>query len=208
MSVTISLLGQTEQTPLTLLQKQFSISQLERYEFIALESTSLHFEKVERVIRQTLEPLYGNQDSSIEKIKACDDRKTELLLYNDKPVAFIIYKKEKQNEFSEYGIEDSFELKTFLVIDQEKNTEKEYDTLLLNRVFEIAREKFALNIHLTAPEQYDAEFFISRGFSVIRTWKDKYVQGVTEHLLSFSISEKSNMVKVAGSTQKISNDPF
>jgi len=206
MASTTSLLEQSRNLPLVSLQKDppSSSRQSENYEFITLKRSSPHFEKVEKVFREILEPLYGSQDSSIEKIKAREDRKSELLLYNDNPVGLIVYKKEKQDEFSKYGIRDSFELKTFLVIDRERNAEKGYDILLLNRVLKLARRKFATSVHLTAPEQYNAGFFRSKGFSVTRTWKDKYVQGVTEHLLCLNLPKrKSGVIKTKESSLKV-----
>ena len=83
MASTTSLFEQSRNIPLASLQEDISSSsrQSHNYEFIRLKRSSPHFEKVEKVFRESLEPLYGSQDSSIEKIKAREDRKSELLLF-------------------------------------------------------------------------------------------------------------------------------
>ena len=96
-------------------------------------------------------------------------------------------------------------MKSLVIIEPSDRTREAYGAMLVNRVTKLAQRNFAKNLHITVSErdQKMAEFLKSKGFSVGKTWKDKYIKGVKEYLLSFSIPEKSAMVKVAESTPKI-----
>jgi ASC-1-like (ASCH) protein len=176
-----------------------------KYQFISIKSSSPHFSKVEEVFKSQIEPLYGNQDEAIRKIKDRTDRRCEILLYNDNPVGFVVYKKEKQREYEREGLVDSFEVKSLVIIEPSDRTREAYGAMLVNRVTKLAQRNFAKNLHITVSErdQKMAEFLKSKGFSVGKTWKDKYIKGVKEYLLSFSVPEKSAMVNVAESSPKI-----
>jgi ASC-1-like (ASCH) protein len=161
-------------------------------EFVAIRSSSPHFSKVEEIFRSQIEPLYGNQDEALRKIKDGTDRKCEVLLNNDHLVGFIVYKREMQKEYESIGLIDSFEVKSLAVIEPGEKTRDTYGTMLINRVIQLAQRKFAKNLHITVSEKDKnlVEFLRSKGFSILATWQDKYIKGVREFLFQINVPEK------------------
>ena len=172
--------------------------------FVILEEPSPHFSKVEEVFKSQIEPLYGNQDGALRKIRDGTDRRCEVLLYNDNPVGFVVYKREKQREYEREGLVDSFEVKSLVIIEPNDRNREIYGTMLVNRVMKLAQRNFAKNLHITVSErdQKMAEFFRSKGFSVGATWQDKYIKGVKEYLIDISIPEKKKEM-----VQQAENEP-
>jgi ASC-1-like (ASCH) protein len=151
---------------------------------------------VEEIFRSQIEPLYGNQDEALRKIRDRTDRRCEVLLYNDNPVGFVVYKKEKQREYEREGLVDSFEVKSLVIIEPDERTREAYGAMLVNRVMKVAQRNFAKNLHITASErdQNMVEFLRSKGFSVGATWQDKHIKGVKEFLFHINVPEKRNGV--------------
>ena len=118
-----------------------------RYHFISIKSSSPHFSKIEEIFRERMEPLYGNQDEALRKIRDGVDRRCEILLYNDNPIGFIVYKKEKQQEYSREGLIDSFEVKALAVIEPSEKSIEAYGVLLTNRVIKLAQRNFSKNVY-------------------------------------------------------------
>ncbi|MCB9092543.1 MAG: GNAT family N-acetyltransferase [Halobacteriovoraceae bacterium] len=160
--------------------------------FAVLEESSPHFSKMEEIFRSQIEPLYGNQDEALRKIRDRTDRRCEVLLYNDSPVGFVVYKKEKQREHEREGLADSFEVKSLVIIEPSDRTRETYGTMLVNRVMKLAQRNFAKNLYMTVSErdQKMVEFLRSKGFSVGKTWQDKYIKGVKEFLFQLNVPEK------------------
>ncbi|MCB9092546.1 MAG: GNAT family N-acetyltransferase [Halobacteriovoraceae bacterium] len=147
---------------------------------------------MEEIFRSQIEPLYGNQDEALRKIRDRTDGRCEVLLYNDSPVGFVVYKKEKQREHEREGLADSFEVKSLVIIEPSDRTRETYGTMLVNRVMKLAQRNFAKNLYMTVSEsdQKMVEFLRSKGFSVGKTWQDKYIKGVKEFLFQLNVPEK------------------
>ncbi|CAL7964398.1 putative hydrolases of HD superfamily [Gammaproteobacteria bacterium] len=86
------------------------------------------FTLVERVFREKIEPLYGDQSAAIEKIKSGVDRDCEIMFIDGQPKGLLVYKTKLQNE---YGLEDAFELKNMSLFDH--INDKGLGELLLER---------------------------------------------------------------------------
>ncbi len=153
-------------------------------EFVKVDGSSSYFSRVERVFREVLAPLYGDQSKMVSLIKSCEDRQCELLLADGAAVGLIVYKKLLQNEFAEFGVMNSLELKTLLLIDSKENSGKGYGTELINRVKKVAGEKCASGVHVTVSEEVKTSqrFFRHKGFSVLQAWEGRYKSDVKEFL--------------------------
>ena len=152
--------------------------------FIEVDGNSTYFTKVESVFRDVLEPLYGDQSKMISQIKLCSDRQCELLIADENPVGLIVYKKALQDEFAEFGVENSLELKTLLLIDAKKNSGKGFGTTLINRVIEVARKKHSNGVHVTVSEEVKTSkrFFSNKNFEIVHTWDGRYKPDSQEFL--------------------------
>ncbi len=97
-------------------------------------------------------------------------------MVDDKPVGILVYKTKLLNEYKEYGIENSLEMKSMFVIDVEKNGGLGYGSLLFERILQISREYNALPIHGTVSEEVPETmaFLKNRGFVVKGKFPIKY----------------------------------
>jgi len=135
-------------------------------------------------------PIYGNQANALDKIAQKKDRICELLFKEKIPVGLLVYKNILSNEHSQYGINQSIEVKTLMVIDSNNNSGKGLGTDLINRVQSVAETLKAQYIHVTVSEtKEDAlAFFQKKNFKTQYAFDSLYKKGVTEYLLARPIS--------------------
>ena len=76
-----------------------------------------HLDIVTDAFQTIIAPSYGDQSVAINKIISSSDRSCEILLLDDIPVGFLVYKKLLQEEF---GLSKAFELKTVLILNKYK----------------------------------------------------------------------------------------
>lgn len=143
---------------------------------------------VEEIFNRVLTPLYGDQMKAINQIRESVDRKCYLLFDNDLPAGVLVFKTVLSNEFAEFGITDSIEIKSLFVHNAEQNSGRGLGSNLINKLMEEVSD-LALNhkgIHVTVSETKEDSmaFFQKKGFKIAHAWKDRYVQNVTEYLLS------------------------
>jgi L-amino acid N-acyltransferase YncA len=143
-------------------------------------------DKAEKIFRQVLEPLYGDQTKALRQIHQNQDREGYLYLMDHEPVGILVYKTKGSNEFANLGVENSLEIKTLFVINSEKNSGKGIGSDLLKRVENKAREELFPSVHVTVSEtkKDSLHFFSKKGFQIVQTWDGKYVENTKEHLLN------------------------
>ncbi len=147
-----------------------------------------HFSALTEIFRRILTPLYGSQDKALEQIRAAFDRKCFLLFEGETAVGVLVFKTVLSNEFEEYGVRDSIEIKSLFLDQSVSNSGRGLGSVLVDKVKEEA-EKLKLGhegLHVTVSEtkKESLMFFMKKGFSIAHEWKDKYQKGVTEYLLS------------------------
>lgn len=111
------------------------------------------------VVRQwfhaVIEPLYGCQESALEKINAGVDRTCELIFNAfdtllTTPLGILVYKNELHSEFEElYNLQYAFEIKTLFVNDAEHNSGRGIGTALFERAMCVATECVSQHIDNT-----------------------------------------------------------
>lgn len=167
------------------------LSSLPQYEFHLINGRSRKMTDLQNIFKQILEPLYGPQADALKKIALSRDRKCYLLCENDHPVGVIAFKTLLSDEFQEYGISNSIEIKSLFVVDSENNSGKGLGTTLLNKAYEetdklkIDHSSFHVTVSETKSESLN--FFKKKGFRINHQWNDKYQKGVSEYLLSRSV---------------------
>jgi len=161
------------------------------YEFVAVANHDSYYKSVKIAFKDTVEKLYGDQRTAIQKIKKSEDRKCLVLVENGSPVAILVYKVKPTSEFSRYDIENSLEVKTFMLINPGSKDSEGHFVQLYSKVVDIAKQIHASGIHVTVSEKvtWTMSFLKQMGFKIRRHWKDKYVQGVTECMLFMQVGE-------------------
>jgi RimJ/RimL family protein N-acetyltransferase len=107
------------------------------------------FSWVETAFTDRISALYAHRCTTLQKLQQHGDRYCEIMLVNQQPAGFLIYKKELQHEF---GLKNAFELKTLFVFDPEKHTRRGLGSLLFDRAAVLAQEKQATCIYSTVVE--------------------------------------------------------
>jgi len=150
-------------------------------------STPEEMKALQKIFTEILVPLYGSQEKALSQISLSKDRRCYLLYENSTPVGVIVFKTEISNEFAEFGITDSIEIKSLFVVASGENSGRGIGSLLMDKVAaEVDKLKIKCNsLHVTVSEtKVDSlNFFRKKGFSIMYTWQDRYVKGTKEHLL-------------------------
>lgn len=125
----------------------------EQIQFVKISVDSTYLVAVERCFSDIVTPIYGNQQEALKKIKDGKDRACEIMLANDSPRGFIVYKSSLQDE---YGIHNGFELKTLLLLDPFNDSRNGWGSQLFRRVDDIAYRKKANIIYCTASSRLES----------------------------------------------------
>lgn len=150
-----------------------------------------HLEKmgvISEIFNRILTPLYGSQDKAIEQIRESKDRKAFLMYEEEVPVGVLVFKTVLSDEFAQQNIRKSVEIKSLFVDQSSQNSGRGLGSALVDKLKEEV-EKMGLGhegIHVTVSEtkQESLFFFQKKGFQIAHAWKDRYIKGVTEYLLS------------------------
>lgn len=166
-------------------------------------NSSLSFERIDqrepkyaqvvsKAFNRQIKPLYGDQTEALSKIFRGLDRTGELLLENGTPAGILVYKNKPTNEFKDFGIENSTEIKTLMLIDPERSSGRGLGSHLMNRVDEVAISSKAFGEHVTVSgnKEDSMSFFKKKGFETVLIWKDIYVHNSDEHLMNRILCSK------------------
>ncbi len=140
-----------------------------------------------KIFERVLVPLYGPQEKALQQIARGEDR-TGFLLYKDNnPLGVIVFKTVLSDEFREYGIKKSVEIKSLFVVDSDNNSGRGLGSALLNKVIEetqlrhLRPESFHVTVSNT--KQDSLIFFLKKGFDIKHAWMGKYTPNIPEYLL-------------------------
>ncbi|MCP5508852.1 MAG: GNAT family N-acetyltransferase [Chlamydiales bacterium] len=157
--------------------------------FLRVDGTNSELmQAITEIFNRILTPLYGSQDKALRQISESKDRSAYLLYEGDEPVAVLVFKTVLSNEFEEYGIKNSIEVKSLFVDQSQQNSGRGLGSALVDKLKEEV-ENLRLNhesIHVTVSEtkKESLMFFKKKGFDIVHTWDGRYIPGVKEHLLS------------------------
>ncbi|MCB1073398.1 MAG: hypothetical protein KDK96_09920 [Chlamydiia bacterium] len=128
-------------------------------------------------------------DNFTKCLERTDRRCEVLLLDQENPLGFIVYKKALREDLEEAP--SSFEIKSFEILDSVHSLGKNYQKLLLDRVIKLAKRAFSNNIILEVSESNKfINFFKSNEFNVIKTWKINSLATHKMALLCFPLSKQ------------------
>lgn len=168
---------------LTLKNTKKNLNKLEVRSLTSCTKKEIEFFK--KKFRETIEPVYGNQDVFLEKILSGKDRESKLLFKNTNILGFIIYKNKLSNEYIKFNISNGLEIKTFLLFSENKKLNGLYSAYLFREVAAAAVEKGAKCLFGTVSEKKELhmKFFHNLGFQEIAKFPDFYEKGVYEKLI-------------------------
>lgn len=143
---------------------------------------------VAEIFNRILTPLYGSQEKALRQIGESLDRRCYLLYEGETASGVLVFKTVLSNEFAEFGIKDSIEIKSLFVDNSNENSGKGLGSDLVKKITEEA-EKLNIGhsgLHVTVSETKtdSLTFFKKKGFAVAHEWKDLYIKGTTEFLLA------------------------
>lgn len=142
----------------------------------------------ESQMNTVISPIYGDQTEMLRQCRLNNDRSCIIMYDDSNPVGILVYKNIPTNEYNQYGLMNSFELKTLFIINAHVNSGKGYGNLLLQHAFEAARQANAGSIHATVSENVNQSriFFKKYGFIEVVPFPNKFQTGVIEYLISYS----------------------
>lgn len=147
---------------------------------------------VEEMFRKHIVPLYGGQARALSSALQGSDRTCQALVdldaysHHNEPVGIVVHKNNGTDEFRAFGLTNSFEIKTLVLADPANHSNKGYGGYLLSLAADAARVAGCRTMHVTVSSTTESamRFFMRRGFTKKHLWTDRYVTGVTEHLLA------------------------
>ncbi len=163
--------------------------------FHPVQRESEKMAELQKIFERILVPLYGSQTDALSKIESAKDRSCYLLCEENLPVGVLVFKTILSNEFSEFGIKDSIEIKSLFVVDSENNSGRGLGSTLFQKAVEEA-SKLGLGhkaFHVTVSETKEESlaFFKRKGFQIVHKWVGRYIDKVTEYLLKYSLEEEA-----------------
>lgn len=156
--------------------------------FRPVVSNSSEMKDLTEIFKRVLEPLYGSQKEALEKIASGEDRKCFLLYEDTTPVGVIAFKTNPSNEFEQFGVVNSIEIKSLFVVASEKNSGRGIGGILLNKVCEEAKRlglgHAGFHVTVSDTKSESLNFFRRKGFEVKHVWISRYQKNITEFLLT------------------------
>jgi len=144
-------------------------------------------EVISEIFHRILTPLYGSQVKAIHQIEESSDRTCHLLYEGEHPVGVLVYKNSPIDEFAEFGIRKSIEVKSLFVDNAGKNSGKGLGSTLVQKLKEevskIVEPHFGIHVTVSETKQESLAFFRKKGFQIVHEWKGRYIKGITEYLL-------------------------
>ena len=134
---------------------------------------------------QIIKPLYGDQTTAIDRIEKGVDRTTKLLFDGGQEVGILVIKNRPNSEFADVEADNAIEIKTLFVIGADNRPRQGTGTKLITEAIKMATDAGAdhLAVTVSATKTESLGFFQKHGFEIKQDMPDKYIKGVTEHLL-------------------------
>jgi ASC-1-like (ASCH) protein len=148
------------------------------FEFSVVDRDCRDFPLVVKAFRERITPIYGPQETALDKIGRGSDRICEMLFDNGIAKAIIVYKKAVNQR-------GALELKTLAVLNPETDSDKGYEAVLLQKMVKVAKMRMADYIEVTVSSKKPEAlaFFTENKFTVHNSTLGYYEKGVTEHFL-------------------------
>lgn len=167
---------------------------------------------IQEIFDRILTPLYGSQEKAINQIRESTDRQCHLLYEQDVPTGVLVYKTVPSDEFSEYGVKNSIEIKSLFVDHAVQNSGRGLGSALIDKlkteVTKLHVDPEGIHVTVSETKEESLAFFRKKGFEIAHAWKGRYIDKVTEYLLYCPLKIRQSYqdienVKVNLSTLKV-----
>lgn len=161
-----------------------------RSEFVVITPDHPDSTILDKYLLKRIGELYGDETDNYwtrEKMWYKEDRIVLVLMIDDRMVGNLIYKTELSNEYEQYGIVNSLEVKSLYLFDADKNSGKGYGTLLFEKLMEVYEKSGADSIHVTVSEKVEdsEKFFLRKGFVKKAELPIPFKQNVNQYLMQY-----------------------
>lgn len=168
---------------------------------------------VTEIFNRVLQPLYGPQEKAIKQIRESTDRKCLLLYEETLPVGVLVFKTVLSNEFEEFGVKNSIEIKSLFIDQSIQNSGRGLGSALIERlqkeVSDLHLRHDGIHVTVSDKKQESLMFFRKKNFQIVHQWKGKYQQDSIEYLLSCPAiirqSEEKKMAELEAGLGKLSH---
>ncbi|HUD01872.1 MAG TPA: hypothetical protein VMR37_06060, partial [Rhabdochlamydiaceae bacterium] len=163
--------------------------------FYRVDKNSDKQEDLRTIFERILVPLYGSQEKALRQIADGTARACFLLYENNIPAGVIVYKTILSDEFKEYKIQNSIEIKSLFVVNSEKNSGRGLGSELLNKIIaevrKLALKPESFHVTVSATKSESLNFFMSKKFRIRYHWVGRYSAAPTmvEYLLSCPLKD-------------------
>ena len=172
----------------------------ESFDFVVVNGqTNKHLISfVKEILDNFISPIYGPQEKALASILTAADRRCEVLLATSSPatpvpLGLVVYKLQPTDEYSDFEVTNSVEIKTLCLADPSKTSGKGYGSALLKQVLLYANSVAASSTHVTISDiKPDSRlFFEKRGFKELSTLPNPHCND-PERLYSLTLSTAKN----------------
>jgi hypothetical protein len=156
-------------------------------EFKSLKQNPDLYPYVKEEFFKRIQPLYGDQTSALSKVQTGEDRECIILFHEGHPSGILVYKTALTQEFAEFGLKKSLEVKTFFV----STPRKGLGTQLFKYLLKTVTTRQAPFFHLTVSEEKPESlaFFEKRRGQIKHIWYGRYTEENKEYLVGFDMGE-------------------
>ena len=162
--------------------------------------------------KRFIEPIYGNQEKFLEKIRKGRDRKCKLLMNNGSVEGVLVYKIKNSSEFQRFGAHNALEIKTLMLIHNNRKLSGLMVTALYREAAIAAIEKKSSCIIATVSSGLRRAYNIAKklGFQEINRIENKNITSSEEliicHSDPFLLFRVTNEFKMRYENQKKSGE--
>lgn len=160
--------------------------------FETIKENCMEFDKLflelKSSFKRFVEPIYGNQENFLEKIRKGKDRKCKLLIHNNVVEGVLVYKIKNSDEFQSFGVRNALEIKTLMLI----NNNTKFSGLMVSALYREAAlaaiERKSSCILATVSSGLKSAYNIAKklGFKRIKCIKYKNITSSQELLICHS----------------------
>ena len=156
------------------------------------DESDMLFLELKKAFKEFIEPIYGNQEKFLEKIRRGEDRNCKLLYFNDQIYGIVVYKTKNSDEFVRLGAGNALEIKTLMLIRESKKYSGYMVASLYREVALAAIKNKANCVIATVSSDLMGAYnvAIKLGFERLEVLHKKNLQDVGEFLICYPSPSK------------------
>lgn len=154
------------------------------FEFKRVDGHSTYYPIIKDIFENQLTTVYGDQTEFLTKIQRQDNRRCEVVLSENKPVGFLVWKRQLEN--------DEFIVPNLHIINPKQTSVNEIGKALVETALKYAQNYSAKKVRVTLPAS-DVELMqvlTNKDFRIIETRTSKST-GLAKHILNHTLARNN-----------------